>query len=54
MERETNVDSRIQAPRLLNKRRGQLIMDYFDNLDNGPLNKNFKNEKKFIEVFFYI
>jgi hypothetical protein len=39
MERETNVDSRIQAPRLLNKRRGQLIMDYFDNLDNGPLNK---------------
>jgi hypothetical protein len=34
-----------------------LIMGYFDNLDNGPLNKykrNLKNEKKFIDVFFNI
>jgi hypothetical protein len=31
-------------------------MVYFDNLDNGTLNKykkNLKNEKKFIDVFFY-
>jgi hypothetical protein len=31
-------------------------MGYFDNLDNGPLNKykkNLKNEKKFIDVFLY-
>jgi hypothetical protein len=30
-------------------------MGYFDNLDNGPLNrykKNLKNEKKFMDVFF--
>jgi hypothetical protein len=34
-----------------------LTMDYFDNLDNGPLNKyktNPKNGKKFIDVFFYL
>jgi hypothetical protein len=32
-------------------------MSYFDNLDNGPLNKykiNLKNEKKFIDVLFYL
>jgi hypothetical protein len=32
-------------------------MDYFDNLDNGPLNKykkNLKNENFFIDVFFYL
>jgi hypothetical protein len=32
-------------------------MGYFDNFDNGPLNKykkNLKNEKKFIDVFFYV
>jgi hypothetical protein len=32
-------------------------MGYFDILDNEPLNKykiNFKNEKQFIDVFFYI
>jgi hypothetical protein len=32
-------------------------MDYFDNLDNGPLNKYkkiLKMEKKFINVFFYL
>jgi hypothetical protein len=31
-------------------------MGYFDNLDNGPLNKYkkiLKNEKKFIDMFFY-
>jgi hypothetical protein len=31
-------------------------MGYFDNLNNGPLNrykKNLKNEKKFMDVFFY-
>jgi hypothetical protein len=31
-------------------------MGYFDNLDNGSLNKykkNLKNRKKFIDVFFY-
>jgi hypothetical protein len=32
-------------------------MGYFDNLDNGSLNKykkNLKNGKKFIDVFFYL
>jgi hypothetical protein len=32
-------------------------MDYFDNFDNGPLNKyktNLKNKKKIIDVFFYL
>jgi hypothetical protein len=32
-------------------------MGYFDNLDNGPLNKykiNLQNGKKFTDVFFYI
>jgi hypothetical protein len=32
-------------------------MGYFDNLDNGPLNKykkNLKNEKNIINVFFYL
>jgi hypothetical protein len=36
--------------------RGDQIMGYFDNLDNEPLikyKKKFKNEKKFIDVFFY-
>jgi hypothetical protein len=31
-------------------------MGYFENLDNGPLNKykkNLKNGKKIIDVFFY-
>jgi hypothetical protein len=34
-----------------------LTMGYFDNLDNGSLNKykkNLKNGKKFIDVFFYL
>jgi hypothetical protein len=34
-----------------------LTMSYFDNFDNEPLNKykkNLKNEKKFINVFFYL
>jgi hypothetical protein len=37
-------------------RRDRLTMGYFDNLDNGPLNKYKKNlnGKKFIGVFFYI
>jgi hypothetical protein len=32
-------------------------MGYFDNLDNGPLNKykkKLKIEKKIIDVFFYL
>jgi hypothetical protein len=32
-------------------------MGYFDNLNTRPLNKykiNLKNEKKFIDVFFYL
>jgi hypothetical protein len=32
-------------------------MGYFDNLDNGPLNKYkkyLKNRKTFINVFFYL
>jgi hypothetical protein len=32
-------------------------MSYFDNLENGSLNKykkSFKNKKKFIDVFFYL
>jgi hypothetical protein len=31
-------------------------MGYFDNLNNGPLNKykKIKNRKKFIDVFFYL
>jgi hypothetical protein len=32
-------------------------MNYFDNLDDGPLNKykkNLKNEKKFINMLFYL
>jgi hypothetical protein len=31
-------------------------MDYFDNFDNGPLNKykkNLINGNKFMDVFFY-
>jgi hypothetical protein len=39
-------------------RRDPLTMGYFDNLDNGPLNKykkNLKNKKKkFIDMFFYL
>jgi hypothetical protein len=34
-----------------------LTMGYFDNLDNEHLNKykiNFKNGKKFIDMFFYL
>jgi hypothetical protein len=33
-----------------------LTMGYFDNFDNGHLNKyNFlKNRKKFIDMFFYL
>jgi hypothetical protein len=34
-----------------------LMMGYFDNLNNEPLNKykiNFKNKKKIIDVFFYL
>jgi hypothetical protein len=35
-----------------------LTMGYFDNLDNGPLNKYkkkiLKMKKKFIDVFFYL
>jgi hypothetical protein len=32
-------------------------MGYFDNFDNGPLNKykkNLKNRKKIIDMFFYL
>jgi hypothetical protein len=39
------------------KRRDRLTMVYFDNLDNGFLNKykkNLKNEKKCIDVILYI
>jgi hypothetical protein len=38
-------------------RRDQLIMGYFDNLDDRSLKKyikNLKNRKKFIDVFFYL
>jgi hypothetical protein len=34
-----------------------LTMGYFDNLDNGFLNKykkNLKNGKRFMDVFFYL
>jgi hypothetical protein len=36
-------------------RRDRLTMGYFDNLDDGTLNKykKIKNGKKFIDVFFY-
>jgi hypothetical protein len=32
-------------------------MSYFDNIDNGPLNKykqNLKNRRKLTDVFFYL
>jgi hypothetical protein len=32
-------------------------MDYFDNLDNRPVNKykeNLKNKRTFIDMFFYL
>jgi hypothetical protein len=35
----------------------RLTIGYLDNFNNEPLNKykqNFKNEKKFIDVFFYL
>jgi hypothetical protein len=41
---------------ILDMRRDQLTMSYFDNLDNEPLNKykKPKNRKKFIDAFFYL
>jgi hypothetical protein len=43
--------------RLIVMRGDQLTMGYFDNFDNGSLNKykkNLKNEKKIIDMFFYL
>jgi hypothetical protein len=57
MNTQKNLKKRRNKIPRINKRRDWLTMGYFDNLDNGYLNKykiNFKNEKKFIDVFFYL
>jgi hypothetical protein len=57
MNTQKNLKKRRNKIPRINKRRDWLKMSYFDNFDNGYLNKykiNFKNEKKIIDVFFYL